>query len=156
VFCNRCGHENVPHSAYCSSCGAELREPSDETTAAFSALDEEGEPVRRASVQMPATDNPMLVVERGPSAGSRFLVDQDLVRVGRHPDADILLDDVTVSRKHAEIVKQGSDYVVRDAGSLNGTYLNRQRVDEAPLRNGDEVQIGKFRLVFYGEAATSS
>ncbi|HVM39853.1 MAG TPA: FHA domain-containing protein, partial [Acidimicrobiia bacterium] len=73
-----------------------------------------------------------------------------LTRLGRHPEADILLDDVTVSRKHAEVVRSGDDYTVRDVGSLNGTYLNRNRVDEAPLRHGDEIQIGKFRLVFYG------
>jgi pSer/pThr/pTyr-binding forkhead associated (FHA) protein len=67
---------------------------------------------------------------------------------GRHPESDIFLDDVTVSRRHAEIVRDGSDYTVRDVGSLNGTYLNRERIEEALLRDGDEVQIGKFKLVF--------
>jgi pSer/pThr/pTyr-binding forkhead associated (FHA) protein len=75
------------------------------------------------------------------------------VAAGRHPDCDIFLDDVTVSRKHAAFVAQGGGYVVRDAGSLNGTYVNRERIDEAPLHQGDEVQIGKFRLVYYSSGA---
>ena len=90
----------------------------------------------------------MLVVKRGPNAGSKFVLDADVTRVGRHPDSEIFLDDITVSRRHAEFVRQGSAYVVRDVGSLNGTYLNRERLDEASLSNGDEVQVGKFRLVF--------
>ena len=95
----------------------------------------------------------LLVVKRGPNAGSRFLLDRDTTSAGRHPDSDIFLDDVTVSRKHAAFVAQGGGYVVRDAGSLNGTYVNRERIDEAPLHQGDEVQIGKFRLVYYSSGA---
>ncbi len=91
----------------------------------------------------------LLVVLRGPNTGARFLLDDAVVTSGRHPDCDIFLDDVTVSRKHAEFVKEGSGYAVRDVGSLNGTYVNRQRIDGATLRTGDEVQIGKFRLVYY-------
>ena len=92
----------------------------------------------------------MLVVKRGPNAGSKFLLDADLIRAGRHPDSDIFLDDITVSRRHAEIVREGYGYRVRDVGSLNGTYLNRERIEsEAPLQNGDELQIGKFKLVFF-------
>jgi pSer/pThr/pTyr-binding forkhead associated (FHA) protein len=90
----------------------------------------------------------MLVVHRGPSAGSRFVLDRDVVAAGRHPDSDIFLDDVTVSRRHAEVVRSGDGYLVRDVGSLNGTYLNRERIDEAPIANGDELQIGRFKLVF--------
>jgi pSer/pThr/pTyr-binding forkhead associated (FHA) protein len=88
------------------------------------------------------------VVKRGPNAGSRFLLDQDVTTAGRHPDSDIFLDDVTVSRRHAEFRREGSGYTVHDVGSLNGTYVNRERVDAAPLSGGDEVQIGKFRLVY--------
>jgi pSer/pThr/pTyr-binding forkhead associated (FHA) protein len=89
------------------------------------------------------------VVKRGPNAGSKFVLESDVTRAGRHPDSDIFLDDITVSRRHAEIHRAGGGYKVRDAGSLNGTYLNRERIDEAPLANGDELQIGKFRLVFF-------
>jgi pSer/pThr/pTyr-binding forkhead associated (FHA) protein len=90
----------------------------------------------------------LLVVKRGPNAGSRFLLDRDTTSAGRHPDSDIFLDDVTVSRRHAEFRREGGDFVVIDVGSLNGTYVNREPVDQAVLANGDEVQIGKFRLVF--------
>ncbi len=91
----------------------------------------------------------LLIVLRGPNTGARFLLDADRVTSGRHPHSDIFLDDVTVSRKHAQFVKEGDGYLVRDVGSLNGTYVNRQRIDEAVLTQGDEVQIGKFRLVYY-------
>jgi pSer/pThr/pTyr-binding forkhead associated (FHA) protein len=90
----------------------------------------------------------LLVVKRGPNAGSRFLLDADVTTAGRHPESDIFLDDVTVSRRHAEFARDGSTFVVRDVGSLNGTYLNRERIDAAALAGGDEVQIGKYRLVF--------
>jgi pSer/pThr/pTyr-binding forkhead associated (FHA) protein len=90
----------------------------------------------------------MLMVKRGPNAGSRFVLEGRPVSAGRSPDADIFLDDITVSRHHAEFVPRGEVYEVRDTGSLNGTYLNRQRIESAPMANGDEIQIGKFRLVF--------
>ncbi len=90
----------------------------------------------------------LLVVKRGPNAGSRFLLDQDVTTAGRHPDSDIFLDDVTVSRRHVEFHREGGGFSVHDVGSLNGTYVNREPVDQAVLAGGDEVQIGKFRLVF--------
>jgi pSer/pThr/pTyr-binding forkhead associated (FHA) protein len=90
----------------------------------------------------------LLVVLRGPNAGSRFLLDSDFTSAGRHPDSDIFLDDVTVSRRHAEFYRHGDRFTVRDVGSLNGTYVNRERIEEAELFGGDEVQIGKFRLLF--------
>jgi len=90
----------------------------------------------------------LLVVLRGPNAGSRFLLDDDFTSTGRHPDSDIFLDDVTVSRRHAEFYRSGDRFTVRDVGSLNGTYVNRERIEEAELFGGDEVQIGKFRLLF--------
>ncbi|WP_461666100.1 glycogen accumulation regulator GarA [Gordonia sputi] len=90
----------------------------------------------------------LLVVKRGPNAGSRFLLDQPTTSAGRHPDSDIFLDDVTVSRRHAEFRLGDNEFQVVDVGSLNGTYVNREPVDSAALSNGDEVQIGKFRLVF--------
>lgn len=96
---------------------------------------------------MPA-GSALLVVKRGPNAGSRFLLDQATTSAGRHPDSDIFLDDVTVSRRHAEFRLENNEFSVVDVGSLNGTYVNREPVDSAVLANGDEVQIGKFRLVF--------
>jgi pSer/pThr/pTyr-binding forkhead associated (FHA) protein len=90
----------------------------------------------------------LLLVKRGPNAGSRFLLDSDLTTVGRHPDSDIFLDDVTVSRRHAEFYRHPSRFTVRDVGSLNGTYVNRERIEETALADGDEVQVGKFRLTF--------
>ena len=90
----------------------------------------------------------LLVVKRGPNAGSRFLLDQATTSAGRHPDSDIFLDDVTVSRRHAEFRSESETFTVVDVGSLNGTYVHREPVDSASLSNGDEVQIGKFRLVF--------
>jgi len=91
----------------------------------------------------------LLIMQRGPSVGARFLLDAERTVAGRSPDADIFLDDVTVSRKHAEFVRELGDFVVRDVGSLNGTYVNRTRIDSAVLRPGDEVQIGKYRLTFH-------
>ncbi len=90
----------------------------------------------------------LLAVRRGPNAGARFLLDHDVTTSGRHPDSDIFLDDVTVSRRHAEFRLESNEFSVVDVGSLNGTYVNREPVDSAVLANGDEVQIGKFRLVF--------
>ncbi len=90
----------------------------------------------------------LLVVKRGPNAGSRFQLDKEVVSAGRHPQSDIFLDDVTVSRRHAEFRRSGGGYEVSDVGSLNGTYVNREPIESSSLSNGDEVQIGKFRLVF--------
>src|SRR3954469_25011877 len=90
----------------------------------------------------------LLAVRRGPNAGARFLLDHDVTTSGRHPDSDIFLDDVTVSRRHAEFHREGGVFTVRDVGSLNGTYVNRERVEPPVLTGGDEVQIGKFRLLF--------
>lgn len=91
----------------------------------------------------------LLVMQRGPSVGSRFLLDAERTVAGRSEHADIFLDDVTVSRKHAEFVRENGQFVVRDIGSLNGTYVNRNRVESVQLVTGDEVQIGKYRLTFY-------
>ncbi len=93
-----------------------------------------------------------LVVKRGPNAGSRFTLGSEMTRVGRHPNSDIFLDDITVSRRHAEIVRRDGAWWVQDVGSLNGTYLNRERVEIAQLSSGDEVQIGRFKLVYLAGA----
>ena len=90
----------------------------------------------------------LFVVNQGPKAGARYALDADLVSVGRDPQSDIFLDDITVSRRHAEVARDGARYSIRDVGSLNGTYVNRQLVDQVELSEGDEVQVGKFKLVF--------
>jgi pSer/pThr/pTyr-binding forkhead associated (FHA) protein len=105
------------------------------------------------SVKTRPPGGPLLVVQRGPSAGSRFLLDTEVVSAGRHPDSEIFLDDVTVSRRHAEFRRVPDGYVVADVGSLNGTYVNRDRIDEVALQGGDEVQIGKYRLVYFASHA---
>ncbi|GIG56462.1 MULTISPECIES: oxoglutarate dehydrogenase inhibitor Odhl [Longispora] len=110
------------------------------------ASDDEVMPARVSGSLPPGTA--LLVVRRGPNAGARFLLDHDVTTSGRHPDSDIFLDDVTVSRRHAEFQREGGYFTVRDVGSLNGTYVNRERVEAVTLSNGDEVQVGKFRLVF--------
>ncbi len=101
-----------------------------------------------AAIETLPLNTALLVVRRGPNEGSRFLLDSELTEVGRRPDSDIFLDDVTVSRRHAEFYRQGGRFAVRDVGSLNGTYVNRERIEEVALNGGDEVQIGKFRMVF--------
>ncbi|WP_454048648.1 FHA domain-containing protein [Cellulomonas sp. Marseille-Q8402] len=106
-----------------------------------------------AAVQALPRTSALLVMQRGPSSGARFLLDAERTVAGRSPNADIFLDDVTVSRKHAEFVRELDDFLVRDIGSLNGTYVNRERIDSAVLRPGDEVQIGKFRMTFHPSPA---
>ena len=167
MFCTQCGHQNPEASRFCSSCGAALargtatgERPADSTsTISLSALEgalesepavAPAEPVHETGSALEALPpgSALLVVKRGPNAGSRFLLDAETTTAGRHPESDIFLDDVTVSRRHAEFVREGGGFVVRDVGSLNGTYLNRERIDAAGLAGGDEVQIGKYRLVF--------
>ncbi|MDD7581723.1 oxoglutarate dehydrogenase inhibitor Odhl [Corynebacterium sp. 32222D000AT] len=131
-------------------------EPQVETTSVFRAdLLKEMENGAAATSESGATGadqlpegQALLVVKRGPNAGARFLLDQDTTTAGRHPEADIFLDDVTVSRKHAEFRKQDGQFEVVDVGSLNGTYVNREPRNSQVLEVGDEIQIGKFRLVF--------
>nr|WP_228373442.1 FHA domain-containing protein [Demequina gelatinilytica] len=94
-------------------------------------------------------DHALLIVHHGPNLGARFLLDVDVTTVGRSVSSDIFLDDVTVSREHAQFIRDGHDFYVRDHGSLNGTYVNRENVSERKLESGDEVQIGKYRLTFH-------
>jgi pSer/pThr/pTyr-binding forkhead associated (FHA) protein len=156
VFCTHCGHKNAADARFCSSCGSALDADSgEETTMTFAPVDATGEIVDEdlAVAVGDLQETAMVVVKRGPNAGSKFVLEGEVTRAGRHPDSDIFLDDITVSRRHAEIHRVAHGYKVRDAGSLNGTYLNRERIDEAPLSNGDELQIGKFRLVFFAGGA---
>jgi hypothetical protein len=150
VFCNNCGHKNPLGSNFCSSCGAIIEpETTDSTTITFHPTSP-AEPIVDVEIEFTggAGSLGVLVVKRGQNAGSRFAIARPVTTAGRHPDSDIFLDDVTVSRRHAEILADADGFRVRDVGSLNGTYVNRERIDEAPLVHGDELQIGKFKLVF--------
>ncbi|MCC2308494.1 FHA domain-containing protein [Cellulomonas chengniuliangii] len=145
--------------------GRPERAPSASDTTVFSSIDStELEIVApagmsgdaRAAVYALPPTSALLIMQRGPSVGARFLLDAERTVAGRSPDADIFLDDVTVSRKHAEFVREGDDFVVRDIGSLNGTYVNRNRIDATALRPGDEVQIGKYRMTFHPSPARAT
>jgi pSer/pThr/pTyr-binding forkhead associated (FHA) protein len=166
--CPHCGHDTPdPDARFCAACGRSLTpdaadsgESAVEATSVLHLGAESGEPAESADAGEPAeasdaavierlkSGTALLVVRRGPASGARFLLDADVTTAGRHPDSDIFLDDITVSRHHAEFTRVGHDFRLRDLGSLNGTYVNRSRIDEATLVSGDEVQIGKYRLLF--------
>jgi hypothetical protein len=160
LFCSQCGHRNPATSNFCSSCGAPLEGVAGEDHTVTLGVDLEaasGEDELSVALDDLPEGTGMLLVKRGPGAGSRFALDRDVVSAGRHPDSVIFLDDVTVSRRHAEIVRRTDGYSVRDVGSLNGTYLNRERIeDEVAIANGDELQIGRFKLVFLSTSAPPS
>lgn len=153
VFCNQCGHRNPPEAAFCSSCGGVLDRLSDHTITLAKIdplLDAPGPDddivVNLGDLSAAAAS---LVLRNGPQAGAALSLEAPVTRLGRATDGEISLDDITVSRRHAEVIRNGSEYLVRDSGSLNGTYVNNERIDEASLTQGDELQIGKFRLVFF-------
>lgn len=129
-----------------------------ESTRAFdpgllAETDTDLDPEERKAIEALPSGSALLIVKRGPNEGSRFLLDQDVTTVGRHPNADIFLDDVTVSRRHAEFHRHAKTFQVKDLASLNGTYFDGVRIDTALLEDGAEVQIGKFRLTFYASKA---
>lgn len=142
MTCPRCGAENLAGANFCSTCGRALADVTEEPTE--SRTFEELEAAGGSAVAG-------FLVRRGPMAGSRFELEPGRTSLGRHPDADIFLDDITVSRQHAEVIEDAGGWSVRDTGSLNGTYVNRTRIDQASLVDGDEVQVGKFKLVFFVE-----
>jgi pSer/pThr/pTyr-binding forkhead associated (FHA) protein len=177
-FCTACGTQNPDEARYCSQCGTRLvtadaptgattvapggpapaaERPAEDSTAPIQigagdkvdTSDRQLNAVDAAAVDALPAGHALLVVQRGPGSGSRFLLDADVVTAGRHPDSEIFLDDVTVSRRHAEFHRSGDTFTVQDVGSLNGTYVNRDRIDRVQLTDGDEVQIGKYRLVFF-------
>jgi pSer/pThr/pTyr-binding forkhead associated (FHA) protein len=151
VFCNQCGHRNPPDSNFCSSCGALLDVSGDHTVVLSKVdplLDATG-PADDVVVNLDRLEGAALVVRTGPQAGLAFPLRHDTVRLGRTSGNDISLDDITVSRVHAVVTRVDDVFTVRDAGSLNGTYINQQRIDDAVLQHGDELQIGKFRLVYF-------
>jgi FHA domain/zinc-ribbon domain len=147
VYCAECGFQNPEAANYCSRCGALLPkgEPATEQTQTLSA-EELGDLEHELTGSL---EGPALVVRSGGGrAGETFRPAGERTRIGRSPDCDIFLDDVTVSRNHAVLVEREGGYVVEDQGSLNGTFVNRRRIDNAALGNGDEVQIGKYRMTF--------
>jgi len=156
VFCNSCGHRNPPESGFCSSCGSALDSLGDRTitlAAVDPLLDSTG---ADDDVVIPVSslprDGAVLIVRAGSQAGERFVLEDGVTHLGRHPDSEIMLDDITVSRRHVAIERTADGYVVSDEGSLNGTYINQERVERALIHHGDELQIGKFRLVLFERA----
>jgi pSer/pThr/pTyr-binding forkhead associated (FHA) protein len=148
VYCTNCGHKNPADSKFCAKCGHPLQEDSTATFSPVEIEDETGEEVILPLDEL-EPGQALLVVKRGPGAGSRFLIDKDVVVSGRHPESDVFLDDITVSRKHLELRRKEGAFSVHDKGSLNGTYVNGELVEETALANGDEIQVGKFKLVFF-------
>jgi pSer/pThr/pTyr-binding forkhead associated (FHA) protein len=161
VRCRQCGHENAAGANYCSSCGTPLSaadrggssapaEHEDDTTVSLTLV--EDREALAAELGEVLDDLPkglgMLVVRRGPNAGSTFVLEKTETTLGRHPDSDIFLDDVTVSRRHALITRRDDSYRVADAGSLNGTYVDHERVEQAELCDMQELQVGRFVLTF--------
>lgn len=140
VICSVCSVMNVPGANFCSACGARLPEVDEVATGSFPVL----------GVDVPGDGEVgQLIVTRGGTAGARFALADEEVTIGRHPDSSIFLDDVTVSRRHATVTRDDQgQYTLHDAGSLNGTYLDGERIEHAPLREGAHVQVGRFRLVF--------
>ena len=151
VYCPECGFQNPEAANYCSRCGALLvkEDPGSETTMSY--VPEEGDEEGSVSLEELGAEGPALVVRSGGGrAGEHFVPKGERTTIGRSPDCDIFLDDVTVSRKHAVLIERDGDLYIEDQGSLNGTFLNRRRIESGKLSDGDEVQVGKYRLTFRG------
>jgi hypothetical protein len=155
IRCDNCGHGNQLGAHFCSSCGQSLDSRSDDPTAAL-------EPHEFAELQggdarpKGTSGRGVLEVSDGPKAGSRFELSHKITTVGRHPESHIFLDDITVSRRHVEIASSGEGCRVRDVGSLNGTYVNLERVEEADLSDGDLLQVGRFKFHFHVEPSEAA
>ena len=148
VYCGECGFQNPEAANYCARCGARLEkgEPGEQTMT-FTPEDVADDP--GAALDDVGGKGPALVVRAGGGrAGESFFPDGERTLIGRSPECDVFLDDVTVSRKHAELVRDGDAFTITDLGSLNGTFVNRHRIENATLADDDEVQIGKYRMTF--------
>ncbi len=147
VYCPECGFQNPESANYCARCGSALvgEQPAD-STQTFSAaeLEDTGVGLEEMGLEGPA----LIVRAGGGRAGEIFKPAGERTLIGRSPECDVFLDDVTVSRKHAALVREGDRFTVEDQGSLNGTFVNKKRIESAPIRSGDELQIGKYRLTF--------
>ena len=153
LHCPECGFVNDDAANYCQKCGAFLgsqeERPAESQTATYRIDENTGELVPVDVEQVVAHEGAALVVRAGGGrVGESFALDGDRMTIGRRPDSDVFLDDVTVSRDHALLVKRSGDYYLDDLGSLNGTYVNRHRIESHRLEDGDEVQVGKFKLTF--------
>lgn len=168
MYCSHCGNALGAQDNFCASCGTPVRrddptiviqpeadrsdeaEPEPHDVVSTISIDLDGEDERELFDDLPALEpgSGLFVIVRGPLAGARFVLDAPVTAIGRHPDADLLLDDVTVSRHHAEVRRTGGELVLVDMGSLNGTYVGSHRIEEHPLEMGDHVQIGRFKLVY--------
>ena len=146
ITCQNCGHSDKHSSRFCPSCGNKLVHENEESTDVFEIVESISHEFDRA--QFPQNCG-LLVVESGPKAGARYGLEAEVVTIGRHSQADVFLDDITVSRRHAQIEQINGHYRVSDTGSLNGTYVNRERIDNLDLHDEDEIQIGRFRFVFF-------
>ena len=151
VFCNNCGHRNLAGSNFCSSCGQPLDRGLDEDpkTITFTLEPSTGQTDELHVDPTAMPGGGVLIVTRGPNSGSEYALDGGVTTIGRHPDSDVFLDDVTVSRRHVEVEGTDDGYRIHDVGSLNGTYVNQQLLEgDRILANGDELQVGRFKLVF--------
>jgi pSer/pThr/pTyr-binding forkhead associated (FHA) protein len=152
VHCTECGSVNSEGANYCQRCGALLERPSegagDQVTATY-RIDETGELVPVEIGEVTATGPALVIRAGGGREGESFPVDGERMSIGRRPDAEVFLDDVTVSRDHALLIRRGDGWHLDDLGSLNGTYVNRQRIESQRLDEGDELQIGKYKLTFH-------
>ena len=151
LHCPECGFVNTDGANYCQKCGAflgDLGQPAESSTATY-RIDEAGELVPVELDDLVAQEGAALVVRAGGGrVGESFALDSERMTIGRRPESDVFLDDVTVSRDHALIVRRGGDVFLDDLGSLNGTYVNRRRIDSQLLEDGDELQVGKYKLTF--------
>jgi len=149
VYCPECGFQNPETANYCTKCGALLVRDESGADTTMSYTPEEGDEESADILDEIKTEGPALVVRSGGGrAGEHFLLEQESTTVGRSPDCDIFLDDVTVSRRHALVKRSNDQFLIEDQGSLNGTFLNRRRIESGGLEDGDEVQIGKYKLTF--------
>jgi pSer/pThr/pTyr-binding forkhead associated (FHA) protein len=146
--CAACGTVNDVTARVCANCGASLADDSDTAALSLDILSAAAHEIAVDRAQFPP-ETGLLIITRGPKGGSRYALDGAVITAGRDTRSDIFLDDVTVSRRHAEIYRRGPKYFVRDVGSLNGTYVNRKQVDDVELHDGDELQIGMFKLAFF-------
>ncbi|MFN2470083.1 MAG: FHA domain-containing protein [Gaiellaceae bacterium] len=152
VYCPECGFQNPMSANYCARCGALLDKGGEASDVTMTyTLEETGAANEAAPLPDAGVEGPALVVRAGGGrAGEHFLPTSERMLIGRSPDCDVFLDDVTVSRRHAVLIERDGRFSIEDQGSLNGTFVNRRRIDSAELEDGDEVQIGKYRLTFLG------
>jgi hypothetical protein len=151
LICPECRELNSPQANFCSACGARLAHDDARTTGSLATVHAD----TNSEDGLPRGAEAFLMLQGGQEAGSWFRIDRTVTTIGRHPESDIFLNDVTVSRRHAEILYTNAEFHLKDVGSLNGTYVDRERVDEAVLSPGTEIQIGKFRFLFLVKAARS-